>query len=318
MMTTVQHRRLHFLGQGGKLFSVYLINMILTVVTLGLYYPWAKVAIMKYMYEETEFEGSRFTFHGTGKEIFMGFIKAVLIFGALYSAMFLLVLTKEPALIIMGVVVFALMMLVMIPFSIHGSVKYRMSRTSWRGIHFGYRGDRNELMKKFIVNGLITLFTLGFYGPWMAIKIRKYIMDNIRFGNVEFRYEAHGSDYFVLHLKGYFLTYITLGVYSFWYAKNLFNFWVNNTYLLQNGRQAKLRSTATGGAYFELIVPNILLILLTFGLGTPWAMVRTMNFVLDNVVIEGELDTDNILQTEKSYKDATGTEVADMLDLDLV
>lgn len=316
--TFTQSRQLHFSGKGSKLFSIYLVNMILTVLTLGLYYPWAKVALMKYMYEETELEGSRFMFHGTGKEIFRGFIKAVVILGGLYLMLYLMATSGDPILPVAGLLLFYAVLLVLIPLAIHGSVKYRMSRTSWRGIHFGYRGNRNELLKKFIGDALLTVITFGIYSFWMTVNLRRYVLGNIRFGNVEFRYTGRGSDYFAVFLKGYFLTVITFGIYFFWFAKDMFNFWINNIHLVQGTRHAKLRSTATGGAYFALIVPNVLLIIFTLGLGTPWAMIRTMNFIFDNVVIDGELDTDRIEQTEGAFKDATGVEVADMLDLDLV
>jgi uncharacterized membrane protein YjgN (DUF898 family) len=318
MITTTLTRKLSFYGQGSKLFSIYLVNMILTVVTFGLYYPWAKVAIMKYMYEETELEGSRFIFHGTGKEMFIGFIKAVAIFGGTYA---LIVLGGIYGGSLVGgllTLAFYALLLVFIPIAIHGSMKYRMSRTSWRGIHFGYRGDRNELMKKFVRDAMLTLITFGIYGAWMSVNLRRYVMEHIRFGNIEFRYVGQGDDYFLLHLKGYFLSIFTLGIYSFWYARDLFNFWINNTQLVQGSRYAKLRSTATGGDYFMLVVPNLLLIVFTLGLGTPWAMIRTMNFVFDKVSIEGDLDLDRVQQTEGAYKDATGVEVADMLDIDLV
>lgn len=318
MTSTTLFRQLRFHGQGSQLFSIYLVNILLTMLTLGFYYPWAKVAIMKYMYEATELEGSRFAFHGTGKEIFRGFIKALVIFGGMYGLLILATLYADPVFVNMMLLAFYGVMMVLIPIAIHGSVKYRMSRTSWRGIHFGYRGDRNELLKKFVGDALLTVLTLGIYSFWMSMNLRQYIVGNIRFGNVEFRYMGRGSDYFALHLKGYFLSIFTLGIYSFWYAKDVFNFWINNIYLLQNGRQARLRSEATGGDYFMLIVPNILLVVFTLGLGTPWAMIRTMNFVFDNVVIDGDLDTDRIEQTEGAYKDATGVEVADMLDIDLV
>ncbi len=318
MTTTTLYRQLRFHGQGSKLFSIYLVNMLLTLVTLGFYYPWAKVAIMKYMYEATELECSRFAFHGTGKEIFMGFLKALAIFGSMYGLLLVAMFYGEPVLVNIMFLVFYAVMMVLIPIAIHGSMKYRMSRTSWRGIHFGYRGDRNELLKKFIGDALLTVITFGIYGFWMSMNIRKYVLGNVRFGNVEFRYSGQGSDYFALHLKGYFLSLITMGIYSFWYARDLFNYWINNIHLIQNGRHARLRSEATGGDYFMLIVPNILLIIFTLGLGTPWAMIRTMNFVFDIVFIDGELDTDRIEQTEGAYRDATGVEVADMLDLDLV
>ena len=74
-------------GDGTELFKIYIVNWLLTILTLGLYYPWAKASILKYNYQHTEFDGSNFTFHGTGKEMFRGFIKVVAVIGILYGAL---------------------------------------------------------------------------------------------------------------------------------------------------------------------------------------------------------------------------------------
>src|SRR3990167_1760278 len=99
------------------------------------------------------------------------------------------------------------------PLAIHGSYRYRMSRTSWRGIRFGYRGNRNELIKNFFTWIFYTIITLGIYGSWLAMNLRNYLLSNVKLGNIKFKYEGNGGDYFVLNLKGYFLTIITLGIY---------------------------------------------------------------------------------------------------------
>jgi uncharacterized membrane protein YjgN (DUF898 family) len=52
-----------------------------------------------------------------------------------------------------------------------------MSRTSWRGVRFGYRGDRNEFVKLFL-NGFYTV-TLGIYGSWFKMNLRSYVLSNI-------------------------------------------------------------------------------------------------------------------------------------------
>ena len=67
MENTQFKKLLKFNGDHGRLIGLRIMNNILTVITLGFYYPWAKTAYLKYLYGETEFMESRFTFHGTGK-----------------------------------------------------------------------------------------------------------------------------------------------------------------------------------------------------------------------------------------------------------
>jgi len=317
-MEQQETRQLTFHGEGAKLFGIYIVNILLTIVTFGLYYPWARAALLKYMYEESEFEGSRFTFHGTGKEMFVGFIKAIGIFLGLYCILLGAVATRNPTITLIGVAVFYIGFLLLIPIAIHGALRYRTSRSSWRGIHFGYRGDRKELLNMFIIGAIITLITFGIYGAWLAIEIRKYIFKNLRFGNITFSYEGEGGAFFWLNVKGYFLTLITLGIYSFWWAKDLFAYYVDNIRMYQGQTRLNFRSTATAGGYFKLLIVNLLIIVLSLGLATPWAIVRTMQFVFNNIHIDGLLDVNAIVQTEADYTDATGEDLADMIDIGLV
>ncbi len=69
---TVQPFSFH--GRGADYFGLWLKNTLLTVVTLGLYYPWARAARLRFEVGNLELDGSRFAFHGTGAEMFRGFL----------------------------------------------------------------------------------------------------------------------------------------------------------------------------------------------------------------------------------------------------
>src|SRR5262245_40586407 len=66
-----------FKGDGGTYFGILIVNMLLTILTFGLYYPWAKAKRLQYLYSSTEMEGSRFEWSGNGNEMFKGFIIVV-------------------------------------------------------------------------------------------------------------------------------------------------------------------------------------------------------------------------------------------------
>ena len=51
-----------YVGKGVEFAIIYFKNIILTILTLGLYYPWAKVEILKYHYQSTALDDSRFSF----------------------------------------------------------------------------------------------------------------------------------------------------------------------------------------------------------------------------------------------------------------
>ncbi|WP_202409398.1 YjgN family protein [Hufsiella arboris] len=206
--------RAEFRGDGADFFGIYLLNAILMIITFGFYYPWAKAKKLKYLYENTWLDGSRFKFHGTGREMFKGFLKAVGIFIVLYGLFITFSLNSNPVVKVTGIMVTYILFIALVPIAVHGSMRYRLSRSSWRGIHFGYRGDLKELVLLFLGGAFLTFITIGIYSPWFTIKLRRYIISNIRFGNIKFGYSGSGTDYFVLLIIGTLLTIVTFGIYS--------------------------------------------------------------------------------------------------------
>lgn len=258
---------LSFHGKGLEYFKIQIVNTILCILTLSLYYPWAKERSLKYLYNKSAFEYTPFLFTGTGKEMFKGYVRALAILVVLYGVVFYLGLndmTGLAFLVLYGGI------LALLPLAIHGSYRYRMAKSSWKGIRFGYTGDRGVLVAKFFKGLFLTIVTLGFYSAWFAMDLRRYLLSNIKIGNARFVYNGGGSDYFFLNVKGYFLTVFTLGIYSFWWQKNQFEFFVNNLRIEQENDAVFFQSKATGGGFAELMIVNFLILVFTLGLGFPW------------------------------------------------
>jgi uncharacterized membrane protein YjgN (DUF898 family) len=312
--TEPKEYKLSFHGSGGEYFGIVIVNWLLTAVTLGLYYPWAKANQLKYLYGATALNDDRFAFHGTGREMFKGFIKAIIIFIIIYGIFFLLITWRMPiaALLFMYAAIIAIL-----PVAIHGSYRYRMSRTSWRGIRFGYRGDRKELIVNFFKWVFFTIITLGIYGSWFSMNLRRYLLGNVKLGNLQFKYKGEGGEFFVLNLKGYFLSIVTLGIYMFWWQRDLFAYYIDNISAHKDEKEIRFKSTATGGDFFGLLVVNLLILVFTLGLGYAWVVTRTMNFVTNKIALDGDIDLNTLNQTEDIFTDATGEDIGDILDIDL-
>jgi len=308
-----------YLGKGGEFAIIFFKNLILTIITLGLYYPWTKVERLKYHYQSTELETSRFTFSGTGKEVFKGFIKLYIFLFLLYAFIFYGALTENNTVSIISIAVLYLFFLIFMPFAIHGSIRYKSSRSSWKGIYFKYLGDRMELFWKFISGFLLTVFTLGIYSAWFFVDIRKYIFSHLRFGNLSFDFKGSGETLFWMNLKFVLLFYPSLGIYSFWYYKNLWKFYAENTEITQNGEKVNFQLNMQAGDIFELMIVNALITVFTFGIGFPWVKIRTLKFIFRFLEIEEGLNTNTIQQvTYDNYDNATGDDFLDFLDIDLV
>jgi uncharacterized membrane protein YjgN (DUF898 family) len=310
-----QSYKTSFIGEGVDLFKIQLVNFLLGLVTLGFYYPWAKAKKLQFLYSSTTLEGHPFAFTGTGKEMFKGFIRAVLLFVGFYSILFVFIYFKH---LYIGAAIFYLGILAIIPLAIHGSFRYRMAKTVWKGIRFGYLGERGKLIKLFAGGLLLSIITFGLYFPFFSIKLRTYIIQNIKVGDATFDYNGDDTYYFWLSIGGYILSVLTLGIYSFWWQKKLFEFFVNHIQLRKHDKELRFRSRASVGDFFELIIINFLITVFTLGLGYPWTLVRTLKFVTRNIIIEGHLSLDELQQLQSDYSNATGEDLSDMLDLGLV
>lgn len=308
---------LQFFGQGSELFKIEIVNLLLGIITLGLYYPWGKETKLKYIYSQTEFKGSRFSFLGTGKEMFKGYIKVYLFIVVFYAAIFYAQFNKIEELLPIFLVVFYAFILFIIPVAIHGALRYRLSRTSWRSIRFGYRGKLGEFCKKYFLGLFLTLVTCGIYSSWFEIELYRYMYGNMRFGDVELRYKGDGGDLFLLNLKGMILTMLTCYIYLFWYSKDLFEYHTRNTEFVQNGKVIPLNTHVTGSDFAELLIVNGLMTVFTLGLATPWVYCRTMQFYLEHTLMVGTIDENAIQQTEAKYTDATGEDILDQADMDM-
>jgi uncharacterized membrane protein YjgN (DUF898 family) len=288
--------------------------MLLTVVTLGIYYFWGKVRVRSYLLSQTEFEGDRFAYHGTGKELLIGFLKAALVFGV---PLFLLgtaraLLEGMPAInVLLGLLTYALIV-VLIPVAIVGARRYRLSRTSWREIRFSFRGRTLDFIKLFLVGSLLTAITLGLYYPIFEVRRYGFLASHSYFGNEKFDFDGKGRDLFGSFLLAIVLFFPTLGLYLFWFlARKQRYFWEHTSF-----GGSRFRSTVTGGRLLLLTLGNLLLLVVTLGLGWPWVMIRNVRFAFRYLTLEGPLDLGGI-QQEAQAATATGEALAGFLDAGL-
>jgi len=186
-----------FYGSGGALFGIYLRNILLTLVTLGIYYLWGKNRLRTYVVSQCEFQGDRFAWHGTGKELFIGALK---VFAVLAPIFFLIsvapVLWKTTASQLAANAAGLIIYLFLVPLAMVGTRRYRFSRLSWRGIRFSFRGRVRDFLKLFVRGAIFTGLTFGLYTPFFQTQQRKFFSENTYFGNARFSFDGKGSDLF--------------------------------------------------------------------------------------------------------------------------
>ena len=65
-------RDFFFKGNAKEWFGIWIVNLLLSIVTIGIYSAWAKVRTQKYFYGNTFVDGRNFDYHATGGQILKG------------------------------------------------------------------------------------------------------------------------------------------------------------------------------------------------------------------------------------------------------
>ncbi|HXJ77998.1 MAG TPA: YjgN family protein [Candidatus Methylomirabilis sp.] len=303
--------RLTFHGSGGTLLGIHIVNVLFTLLTIGVYYCWAKTRVRRYLFSESAFEGDRFAYHGTGKELLLGFLKAFVVF--LVPVIVLSIvrdqLDVDPRIKTTAAFLISVLFLIFIPVAMVGSRRYRLTRTSWRGIRFSFRGRAWTFIPIFLKGYFLSGLTFGLYYPFYLTRRQAFMMSNSYFGNERFGFDGRGWELFRSFVLSILLTLPTLGICWIWYLARKRRFFWDHTYF----GAARFRSTVAGGALLGLYLVNALLLVLTLGLAWPWVRVRNIRFAFRYLSLDGPLDLERI-QQQAQFASATGEGLAGFLD----
>ncbi len=326
------YRQLSFHGDGSTLFGITLVNLFFTVVTLGIYLFWGKVRARKYIFGQLEFEGDRFGYHATGKELLIGWLKVAVFLGILTGAQMGSRFLDGPLAFVLGIVG-TVGFAVLLPIATVASRRFRLSRTSWRGIRFSFRGRARDFLKLYLRGAFLSGLTLGLYYPFLMNDAQKFLMSRTYFGNTRFEYNGEGKGLFKIYLVTRFIPSWAIGlvvlaaVGYFWstargleilrdprplflvFAVALIGMLVfiatlpyftaaRDRYVWSHTSfaTARFRSTVTAGRLYGLYLGDIVRLVPTLGLALPWVVVRHLRFRCANLVVEGPLDLAAIQQ----------------------
>ncbi|TGK34895.1 DUF898 family protein [Leptospira gomenensis] len=293
-------------AKGEELFLIYLKNIFFTIITIGIYYFWAKVNTQKYLFRHVSFQGQRFDYHGTGKENFIGFVKGigiVLAVAALLAGIYWLAFQIGTAAVVVVTLSVYAGFLCVIPYLSIGSRRYFLSRTSFNNVRFRFTGSVTELLKIFIPGAFLSAITFGIYSAWFSNKLDRFFTAHTHLGNADFSYEGQGKELFKIYLKGILLLIPTAGIYSFWLGANLHNYYWNRVKF----QGISFRSDLKGGTLLWNAFVSTALILFTLGIGIPWAYLRSLRMIVQSLSLENSPDLASI----RSVKDPGASALAD-------
>ncbi|MBV1872036.1 MAG: DUF898 domain-containing protein [Gammaproteobacteria bacterium] len=145
------HPSFVFSGRASEYFSIWVVNVVLTVITLGMYGPWAKVRTNQYFYSNTNIDGSAFQYLADPKKILKGRLIATVLLVVYYSAGLL-----ESTLSI----VVTTSMLLLLPFLMVNAMAFQLRNSAYRNVRFDFQKNYVNAYKVFMLPLLlISLFS---------------------------------------------------------------------------------------------------------------------------------------------------------------
>ncbi|MFZ5509675.1 MAG: YjgN family protein [Pseudomonadota bacterium] len=336
-----------FTGKGGEYFGIWIVNLVLTLLTLGIYSAWAKVRRLQYFYRNTSLAGASFDYHGRPLAILKGRIIAlVLLLAYNFAGQF------HP---VLGLAVF-LFLACVLPWLLLRSLRFRLHNSSYRGLRFSFRGGLGESYVVFLLLPLVTFFSLYVLGPVWHQLLKRYQHNNAWYGATRFHFDAPIRAFYRIWLAaaGLFLAGVALAgaaavlimpglarslpqgpesrmflawlVLAFlvlmllmavfiapYVSARLQNLVWNNTTLGPH----RFVSRVSARRLWFITVTNLLAIALTLGLYRPFAAVRLLKYRAESVALVAAGDLDGFVAGAGQEVGAAGEETADLFDIDI-
>jgi uncharacterized membrane protein YjgN (DUF898 family) len=345
-----------FTGSGAEYFRIWIVNLLLTVATFGIYSAWAKTRRLQYFYRNTQLAGNGFDFIGNPKAILRGRVVALLLLGAWQYGFRL-----SPKAGIATVV----MLLAALPLMMRAALRFRLSNTLYRGLPFGFDGGVRAAYFAYLppvvmllVPGALLAMLPGnayakaagaiyLFWPLMHGAMKRYQHSNLRYGNQKadfyedvwtlaspyagFVFAALGLTFafgVFMETKIHYKPVDTLVVFAIAAGLAYGLLVLASPYIMVRMNNLAWSGTSFTGiaiasrmrarAYFLLQLKNVVLTLLTLGLYRPFAVVRVWHYRLAHLHIDAPDGFDQASgRAGRPAASASGDGAADFLGPDL-
>ncbi|UXD88784.1 YjgN family protein [Thalassolituus hydrocarboniclasticus] len=330
-----------FSGKKGEYLKLWLVNMLLSILTLGIYSAWAKVRNTQYLYGHTQVEGHRLQYLATPLQILRGRIIAVILFG-----LYVLLSSMHPV----ANLVLMLLLLAAMPWLLIQGLRFSLRMTAYRNVRFSFNANYGGVLLHFILLPILGALTFGLAMPWVIQRLQKYVHESISFGGHNFSLNSSAGYYYkaVFACIGlailYFIALAILGsgVFAALAAENpaaiggmiiimisyfMFGYVIAAVYqsMIRNHVMNNLsidgvvsfNSSVVAMPYVWLMLSNALLLIFTLGLAYPVTQIRKNKFLADATLVNLQPAADHLVNTVSDQDSAFGEEAAGLFDADL-
>lgn len=349
----MQNHQFTFTGNAKEYFGIWIVNLFLSIITLGIYTAWAKVRRMRYFYANTHLDGHNFEYHAKPMSILIG---RFIVVGVLIA--FQILVNFFPA-----ATIILIPYLLILPWVINKALRFNARVTSYRNVRFSFKGSYGRAALVFLVMPMVAALSLDILAPFASRMSVNYIGDNTRYGTAKFITDANlralygnwgaslgffilgtliivGLGIAIISLTGnmdlfmnafnpsgnsptssmniLFATipafiYLIMTITYLFYKAGVRNIAYNGT-TLEGGHQ--FQSTIGRRRYAWILLTNLLATIATIGLLRPWAAIRTWRYQVDNTSLESQSDLGKFIEQRQHEGAAVSSEFLDIEGID--
>lgn len=343
---------LQFTGKATEYFKIWIVNGLLTILTLGIYSAWAKVRTNRYIYGNIYLENEPFSYTAMPVNILKGRLLA-LVFFIIYTLSSQYFPTLN--------VILTLSLLPIVPWVIVNSLRFRGKYTRYRNIPFLFKGDYVDAFKYFMLLYMLVPFTLGIIIPYIYYKQKEYIINNYYFGTLPVKYKGTPSTFYIAFIAATLLTTVLagllFGIISIFDLSGIVKIFEKNTNahagfdvfligVMVGGYLLILLLITIGSAFYKIFIlnnvisniycsksqlqcsmdylkfiviflTNSIAIVFSLGLAIPWARIRYNKYFYSSISIILNDNLDEITSMDEKEVKSFAEELGGFLDLDI-
>jgi uncharacterized membrane protein YjgN (DUF898 family) len=339
-----KHYGFGFSGKGSEYFRIWIVNVALTLITLGIYSAWAKVRTLRWFYGHTLLANHSFSYTASPLQILKGRIIA-----AVLLAIYVLASKLVPLLASL----LMLILLILSPWIIVSSLRFSARQSAYRGIRFNFTGSISKAAVVYLLLPAASMLTVGLLLPYTAYAQVRYLASHYTYGDAEAAYQGTSKPFWGVYLgtllflvvvwaivgsllyfnytsmqfaseeakKAAFATAFGLGFFAFYVsipvaAAIIKTKTVNLFYNHLSLKEVRFRSSQRARDMVWIYATNLLLMLLTLGFYYPFAQVRIARYKAAHLYVIAE-NLDEFSAKAFQQTGAAAEEISDLFDMDV-
>ena len=335
-----------FTGKAREFFGIWLSNLLLSILTLGIYSAWAKVRRRRFFLGHTLIGGHRFDYHADPKVILKG--RAIVV-----SVLVVMSLVSELSTVLSGTSLVLLMLA--LPWLANRSLRFNARMTSFRNVRFDFSGTYGKSLLAFVLLPLLGLLSLGLLQPFATRYSGRYLAMNYSYGEAKLESDPQLKRLY----KGFFQAFsiilipfvVLLGIVAQhdWDLERLvlvpidgatgwlidfspfaliialylaffhYRAVARNSILgsLSISGVHQLKSEISGFRLAWIVLSNSFLTLSSFGLLQPWGAVRRWRYETESLQLIPGGSLDEFIGKIQPAEGVIGSEYTDLQDIDV-